>query len=283
MSKKQILRLTVLVILLAIAMQWMTPTTQTALADDGHTCPPGQYYDAGACRDCAGSSHPGPECFGGSASANANEAKPEKDPEVDKKIYRVDNRGQAGEYTYGVYCYPYNNIELWQLTPQKKLLFKTTVQDFFSYKTLSKGNGVTTDYYYGDNEGLFFIGTGHNQRAVSFDLAACLVKARLGKSEGGCNVERIAQVKKDIANLDAERSSLLNFIESYGERYDTLGLDATCFGPVSFDGAPASLRIGPDDSAAFNQALIDDGQGNVYQRRAYVNGHHVFLPLVLRG
>jgi len=96
------------------------------------------------------------------------------------------------------------------------------VQDFFSYKTLSKGNGVTTDYYYGNNEGSFFIGTGHNQRAVSFDLAACLVKARLGKSEGGCNVERIAQVKKDIANLDAERSSLLNFIESYGERYDTL-------------------------------------------------------------
>ncbi len=34
---------------------------------------------------------------------------------------------------------------------------------------------------------------------------------------------------------------------------------------------------------AFNQALIDDGQGNVYQRRAYVNGHHLFLPLVLKG
>ncbi|RMF26273.1 MAG: DUF11 domain-containing protein [Chloroflexi bacterium] len=31
-----------------------------------------------------------------------------------------------------------------------------------------------------------------------------------------------------------------------------------------------------------NQALIDDGQGHVYVRRAFVNGYHVYLPLVLR-
>jgi len=33
---------------------------------------------------------------------------------------------------------------------------------------------------------------------------------------------------------------------------------------------------------AVNEAQIDDGVGNVYTRRAFVNGHSVFLPLVLR-
>ena len=33
---------------------------------------------------------------------------------------------------------------------------------------------------------------------------------------------------------------------------------------------------------AVNQALIDDGQGNVYLRRAFVNGCEVFLPLILK-
>jgi uncharacterized repeat protein (TIGR01451 family) len=32
-----------------------------------------------------------------------------------------------------------------------------------------------------------------------------------------------------------------------------------------------------------NEAQINDGYGNVYDRRAYVNGHFVFLPLVLRN
>ncbi len=34
---------------------------------------------------------------------------------------------------------------------------------------------------------------------------------------------------------------------------------------------------------AVNYALISDGRGNVYTRRAYVNGHYLFLPLVLRN
>jgi uncharacterized repeat protein (TIGR01451 family) len=34
--------------------------------------------------------------------------------------------------------------------------------------------------------------------------------------------------------------------------------------------------------AACNQAQIDDGHGNVYVRRAFVNAHEIFLPLVLR-
>ena len=34
---------------------------------------------------------------------------------------------------------------------------------------------------------------------------------------------------------------------------------------------------------AVNEAQIDDGVGNVYTRRAFVNGHSVFLPLVLRN
>ncbi|MEA3341803.1 MAG: hypothetical protein U9R15_17700, partial [Chloroflexota bacterium] len=34
---------------------------------------------------------------------------------------------------------------------------------------------------------------------------------------------------------------------------------------------------------AFNQAYIDDGIGNVYLRRAFVNGYTVFLPIVMRS
>ena len=34
---------------------------------------------------------------------------------------------------------------------------------------------------------------------------------------------------------------------------------------------------------AVNHALIDDGLGNIYLRRAFVNGYHLYLPLVMRN
>jgi len=58
--------------------------------------------------------------------------------------------------------------------------------------------------------------------------------------------------------------------------------DVVVSGTVTIEYAARLTGTVETQPVVINAAQINDGDGNIYIRRAFVNGHHLFLPLIRR-